>query len=234
MTYGLIFSAGKETRFDDDKPKALSIIGDVCLLDHNVSCLSKYCDIVYIVCNHDNKCWFDGYNTITIDSGYGCGDAVLQALANIHFNYSDNVYIAWGDCVLSNEVILRTQSTIGNGNKDCVVIPCTFEHNPYVRLIPCEHQHAKVEFAKYGEVNGSGFHDFGIFHGRANYILQYLSQFHAKIYDKNANKYVHKHNNEMQFLDVLNETDIEVLLLPFDDAIVKSFNTKEELKKIRL
>lgn len=231
MTTGLIFSAGKETRFDDARPKALSMIGDVCLLDYNIACLSKYCDEVYVVCSRQNKDWFEHYETITVKSGYGCGNAVLQALSQIPSNYSDHVFIAWGDCVLCDEVLKETKSKFEHCRH--LVIPCAFEHDPYVRLVKNDNS-IKVEFKKYGEVKGDGFHDFGVFFGHLRYIRYYLNEFHKKIFDTNTYEYTHKHNNEMQFLDVVNETNIEVALLSFEDISIKSFNTKEELKNIRL
>lgn len=230
MRYGLIFSAGKETRFDDDKPKSLSTINGKCLLDHNIEVLEHFCNSTLVVCSTNNQHYFEGYDKIVIDSGKGCGDAVFQALQKFYFFPNDSCIILWGDCV-SQESICKRMVEFYN-NKE-VVIPCFYENEPYVRLsyrqIP--NKSINVEFGKYGEVSGPGFHDFGIFLAPCRYLLYYLDDFATKIKGKNG-EYSHKHGNEMQFLDLFNETDIYGELLEIQDVKPLSFNTKEELYEL--
>lgn len=233
MIYGLIISAGKETRFHDSKPKALSMIGNVCLLDHNIACLKNFCDKVVVVCNNENEQWFGKYEHIVITSGFGCGDAVLRALDEFSFDATDQVFVSWGDCVLSNKVLQNTKEKVGD--KHCLGIPCAIEQKPYVRLVKHDNKgNVRVEFGKYGEVNGSGYHDFGVFYGYAKYIRFFLYVFHDKAFDCESGQYKHRHGNEMQFLDVCNETDIDVMLIPMNESKAQSFNTKYELKSIKL
>lgn len=235
MTYGLVFSAGKETRFDDKKPKTLSMIGDICLLDHQISCLKPFCDEVFVVCSVENECYFDKYNKIVISSGYGCGDAVWKALNKINMSYFTKVFITWGDCVVNCEVLKEMYYNCISGlYRNTVIIPCSYEKNPYVRIIPMSNGKVSVEFGKYNEVKGPGLHDFGVFLGYGIVIEKFLNDFHGNIYNNKTMTYIHKHNNEMQFLDVFNETEIKAHLLQIDGIPIQSFNTKEELKKIKL
>lgn len=228
-TYGLIFAAGKETRFEGDKPKALSMFGDVCLLDYNINILKRYCDRVFVVCNEQNKKWFATYDTIVIESGKGCGHAVLTALETIN---PERVVIAWGDCILTEDVIAKTLNVATFD--DCLFIPCVYEDKPYVRIErSIGNKRGFVEFGKYNEVTGGGYHDYGCFVCNRMYLLMHLFSFHKKYYKKGIDGYVHKHGNEMQFLDVINETKIRYACVAFDYE-AKSFNTINEQKNITL
>lgn len=228
-TIGLIFSAGKETRFDDDKPKALSMIGDVCLLDYNIGILKRHCNHVYVVCSPSNECWFFNYETIVIRSGNGCGDAVYKALRQLK---SCNVIIAWGDCVLNDDVVSRMLET-SNEESNTLYIPCVYEERPYVSLCLDEDNNVRVYFGKYGETTSPCFHDYGCFVSNRDYLLGFLEEFHARFFDYSTMSYKHKHGNEMQFLDVVNETDINTRIIELNIK-ASSFNTIEELKRIEL
>lgn len=226
MVYGLIFSAGKESRFKSDIPKSLSPYKNTTVLDHNIEVLSKYCDTIFVICSNDNKAFFDRYNTITIDSGFGCGDAVLKALTKIDFTPYDKCFIQWGDCIAQKSVI----GQICDMNcDDRVIIPCTIEDSPYVELTQMEDS-ISVQFKKYNEPTKRGYHDFGLFYCSPTYLFPYLCYFSTSILLNNA--YIHKHDNEMQFLDVFNETDIKGAIVEIEDCKTISFNTIEELIKL--
>lgn len=233
MTYGFIFCAGNETRFDGDKPKSLSVINCECLLDNNIILLSNYCNKVFVVCSNTNNHHFDGYDKIVIDSGKGCGDAVLKALGQFVFLPYDRCIILWGDCILQESVI--KQMMLNSDIKNHVTIPCHYEEKPYVRLTYSNQDCStiKVEFGKYNEVCGPGFHDYGLFLSYANYLKYHLNLFCLEIIDENGD-YKHKHGNEMQFLDVFNETEIQAKLIEIQDVKPLSFNTKEELYELKL
>ena len=228
-TIGLIFSAGNETRFNGTKPKALSMIGDVCLLDRNVEILKRHCNHVYVVCSPSNECWFFNHETIVIRSGNGCGDAVYKALRQLT---SCNVIIAWGDCVLDDDVVSRMLET-SSKDSNSLYVPCVYEKNPYVSLCMDENEKVFVSFGKYGETCPQGLHDYGCFYSNRDYLFGFLSEFHNKFFDYSTLTYNHKHGNEMQFLDVINETDIDTRIIELDIK-ANSFNTIEELKQIEL
>lgn len=232
MTNGYIFSAGKETRYSSLVPKALARINGVSLLDHNISVMSSICDgDIYVVVSKDNKCFFNGYNVIEIDSGKGCGDAVMKAIS---FNDRENCMISWGDCILDYRVVSETYTHfMFYKQKNCkVVIPCSYEDRPYVRLEQDKNNKIKVEFSKYGEVNQPGLHDYGFFIANSSSLLLELKEFQRKIMV--GDEYRHKHGNEMQFLDVFNETDLTGEIIQIDYCKPKSFNTKDELNELRL
>jgi len=69
-----------------------------------------------------------------------------------------------------------------------------------------------------------------LFYCNTGYLYKYLEIFANKITVNNS--YVHKHNNEMQFLDIFNETDIDGYIqeMYINDY---SFNTIDELEKIK-
>lgn len=226
MIYGLIFSAGKETRFDDEYPKCFSLFNGTSFLDRNISSLNNICDKVLVVTSVDNEQFFKEYEHISIESGNGCGDAVLKALQQLSLSEDDYCFIQWGDCLCrSIEDIYKTYFLM---ELNCIVIPCSWEKNPYVTLYE-EDNKISVFFSKYGETNEEGFHDSGTFFGKAKYIREKLIEFQSKIII--GDKYVHKHDDEMQFLDLFNETDAKGLIFPTKLKTI-SFNTKEELKNL--
>ena len=85
LLYGLIIAAGNQTRFNYDIPKALVKINDVNLLDLNINYMKSYVDKIYVVCSFNNDKYFSNdINKIVIESGKGCGDAVMKALSKLH------------------------------------------------------------------------------------------------------------------------------------------------------
>lgn len=61
-------------------------------------------------------------------------------------------------------------------------------------------------------------------------MYKYLKEFADKI--TIDNKYHHKHNDELTFLDVINETNIEAYV-KITDLQDYSFNTVEEYNKLK-
>jgi hypothetical protein len=183
------------------------------------------CDRTVVVVSPENKEWFNDYDTIIINSGLGCGDAVMKALEVLNPNNDDECFIVWGDCICQ---CIGTLSIFGS-NSERVLIPCVWEKSPYVSIESFEDGSIKVLFSKYGEVSEPGFHDLGVFYGNAQLILTKLKEFAKKIEKKGW--YVHKHGNEMQFLDVFNETDIKGSIMPVNRKAI-SFNTIEELNSL--
>ncbi len=223
MIYGLIIAAGKQSRFESDIPKALVPYKGRRLLDINVDIMKSVCDVVYVVVSNENKELFDGSNRISIDSGYGCGDAVYKALCCLNITDEDTVFIQWGDAT-NDAFIFRMLKY--NYTGEGVIIPCVWEDNPYVQVKPVDENHVKVLFSKYKEPITAGWHDLSLFYGNALQIWKYLNQYSKVAFDNSA------HGNEMQFLDVFNYTDITAEVMPVVDYKSFSFNTKEEYLKL--
>lgn len=226
MIYGLIISAGNQKRFDSKKPKALldTPTGET-LLELNMTNMHEVCDLVYVVCSTQNQSWFDTPDKIVIESGKGCGDAVMKALQQLPLQPRDTVFIQWGDSYQKVSLYrLLLEAYIGK-----FLIPCQREDNPYVCIVP-ERRGVEVYFSKYGETCPSGYHDLSLFYGNAMELLSYLEEFRDLI-EKDGN-YIHKHGNEMQFLDVFNETIMPAHVCEVSDYQGFSFNTKDEFKNI--
>ncbi len=227
MIYGLIICAGKQSRFKSDIPKALMQINGTSLLERNIKAMTPYCDEIYTVCSTENQHHFKTPNKIVINSGKGSGDAVLKALEKLHIAPDDSCFIMWGDS-LQNSTIFAVLKKNYHGVS---LIPCTYEENPYVQIIPMKKDKVLVRFSKFGEPISAGFHDLSIFYCNAIELLEKLKEFQHKILDLDEN-YVHKHNNEMEFLDVFNETDLRANILDLKYYKAFSFNTLEQFQKL--
>ena len=226
MIYGFIIAAGKQSRFNSDVPKALSMVGDKTLLDINLSRLRRVCNKIYVVCSRENKDHFNGnYDKIVIKSGFGCGDAVLRALESIDMDDpNDTCFIQWGDSLVDSglykEMIDQYQGKW--------VIPCEKVDNPYVQIVQNEDK-INVRFSKYGEHTSKGLHDLSVFYGS---MLKFKNRALAFRYNKFDGKvYNHKHGNEFQFLDIFNDTTLGATAYE-TQYNGYSFNTVDELEEI--
>lgn len=230
MIYGLIIAAGKQTRFDSKKPKALVEYKGKPLLDHNIDNLSRFCNVVYVVCSRENSIWFNNYNKIVIDSGLGCGDAVWKALNCLKpFGLTDYAFIQWGDCFVDPDVY-RCCIEESKSATDAVIIPCQWEVNPYV----CFEQSSNlvnVKFSKYEETPNEGFHDLSLFYAPAFKLHDSLSQFQSEYYEDGFYNFPN-HGNEFQFLDIFNCTLTSAKIVDLTDKHLHnfSFNTLDEYR----
>ncbi len=228
MIVGLIISAGNQSRFKSEIPKSLMPVGDRPLLQINIDRMSKFCDKVMVVCSFANEHFFTDEilgdaQKIVIESGKGSGDAVWKALNQIAVSSEDTCYIQWGDCLQDDVVYSRIKDNYSGE----MVIPCTKEKSPYVQIIPVENDCVRVHFSKFNEPITEGYHDLSVFYGNAMLLKNKLSEFSRKITDENGN-YVHKHKNEMEFLDVFNETNIKAKVVEITNYNDFSFNTLEQ------
>ena len=194
------------------------------LLDYNMFNMKAVCDKIYVVCNPKNEHFFIDYPHITIKSGLGCGDAVLKALKILNPKKKDTIFIQWGDSIQEMWIYIA----IKNKLKKDIIVPCFKCEKPYVQVIP-ELNGIKVRFSKYNEEISSGYNDCGVFYGNAKEIKKKLKEF-AKKTKKNG-KYVHKHGNELIFLDMFNETNIKTDVLFMDNYKGFNFNTIDEFNE---
>ena len=228
-TIGFIIAAGKQTRFESAIPKPLMEYKNtgVTLLDLNITNMKTVCDEIIVVCSQENHQYFEKYNPMIITSGQGCGDAVWKAISRFSPDPTDMCFIQWGDCVHEQQIYSR----IKNAYDGVWIIPCVTEDKPYVQIKP-DRDNVLVSFSKYGEYTGRGFHDLSVFYGNMQVMLDSLTVFRSTIWDKNLLKYSHRHNNEMLFLDVFNETDIPAQILEIESYKPFTFNTLEEFNKL--
>ena len=229
MVYGLIISAGKQSRFESETPKALMSYGNCTLLDINIANMKVTCDEVYVVVSKENQQWFDGYHKLVIESGNGCGDAVMRALSQLELDDDDTVFIQWGDCFHK----LNIYQELRNRYVDKWLIPCVKESSPYVQIIPYEHNQIEVRFSKYDEPITEGYHDLSLFYGNAKEMLHNLTNFaNGTLSYEPGTLYKHKHGNELQFLDVFNETFLRGEVIEFQDYEDNSFNTLAQFNEL--
>lgn len=230
MVYGLIIAAGKQSRFSEATPKALMAYKNSTLLDINIENMEAICDEVYVVTSYENTQWFKGHQQLVIESGYGCGDAVMRALALLKLNSDDTVFIQWGDCLHTKQIY----RDLKNIYVDKWLIPCVREDNPYVQVVQEADYKIHIYFSKYNEPITGGYHDLSLFYGNAVELQQKLVSFADSI-RSNENKihlYKHKHGNEMQFLDVFNETNLKGQIIEYTEYDMFAFNTVEEFTKL--
>lgn len=229
MTYGIIVCAGNQSRFKSATPKALVEVNGKSLLQYNISALAPFCDEVIVVCSTNNHQHFTknhlgSASKMVILSGKGSGDAVWQALNNLPIKSDDTCFILWGDCLQKSATYARLQNAYQGTN----LIPCVREASPYVQICEKSSGGVSAKFSKFNEPITNGFHDLSTFYCNALDLKTHLNQFHDQIADK-AGNYTHKHNNEMEFLDVFNDTNIKAQILEFENYQEFSFNTLEQL-----
>ena len=103
MRVGFILTAGKQSRFDSQIPKALSRYNGLSILDINIDIMKHYCDDIYVVCSDINKKYFYKYKIIVTKKNMGCGDTVTKAIDYYINEYkpSNNTecIIQWGDSI---------------------------------------------------------------------------------------------------------------------------------------
>lgn len=227
MVYGFIICAGRQSRFKSETPKALVNINGKTLLQINQDAISGFCDKIFVVCSVENEAFFNCKNKIVIESGKGSGDAVWQALETIKINSGDTGFIIWGDSLQSSKVA----SFLKKNYKGKTIIPCVYEKSPYVQIKQKSKDSVMINFSKFGDSITAGYHDLSIFYCDLSELILKLREFGNRIKDAKGN-YIHKHGNEMEFLDVFNETDIKVELLEFKQHKDFSFNTVEQLNQL--
>lgn len=230
MIYSFIMCAGKQSRFKSELPKALMPFKNYgTILEANIKTSLQFCDKVIIVSSLDNYKYFEKYkndnvDVIKIESGFGCGDAVYKALYNTYcISKEDTCFIMWGDSIqIDKQVFLKCLLKYHND----VIIPVKWEKNPYVQIKHLKEKAIGVLFSKYKEKINSGMHDLSIFFGNYKKIRSYLAKFRKKILING--KYVHKHNNEMLFLDIINEVKGTYKIVEINNHKDLSFNTLEQ------
>lgn len=226
MTVGLIISAGNQTRFNSEVPKALAKYKGKPLLEHNIENLKTVCDNIVVVVNYIKEPLYYSYNHVVIPSGSGCGDAVLKGLLEANIDANDTVIVQWGDTLHTPELYKQLVNTYNEHKK--WIIPCVMEEHPYVQIVP-HVDSVRAMFSKYNDPISEGYHDLSVFCGNAGIMIEALQEFAHKHLSTSADHlYEHPHNNELQFLDVFNEMGVPAKILDMGSYKDFSFNTIEQ------
>lgn len=232
MVYGFIVCAGNQSRFKSDTPKALVDIKGKTLLNRNIAAMSPYCDRIFVVCSILNeskfieKTFLPGEKMV-IESGKGSGDAVWQALENLNIKEGDTCYVQWGDSMQRGNIY----QLLKDSYKGKTLIPCTLEENPDYEVFPDGAGGVRVNFSEFNEpVNKPGYQGFSLYYCDAYTLKFCLREFHNAIMTEDE-EYNHKHDNEMVFLDVFNETKLPAEVLEVRGYKEFYFKTLEQLEE---
>ena len=229
----MIIAAGKGSRMGNI-PKCLSKVGDKSNLLNTVIQAEKagyrQC---YIVTREELSDlyideligweWFCQY--VIIESGKGCGHAVMEALKIIP---AQDLVFCWSDVYFKDEKLLLELKE-KNLQSSCL-IPVVYEDDPYAWFHIKENSMIRsANFRKRGESIKRGLHDQSIFKINSTVILSSLSFCH-RVLDKGG-QYM---NGEMIFLDVChflwnNNTPAHFYITEHKTL---GFNTIEELNFI--
>jgi len=235
---GIILSAGKQSRFKANYPKALAPYKDITILQENVNIMKKYVKkVIVLVSEHENF----HYNEIKdaticpIESGGGSGHTLFEFLNNSDIMSpisNDYLLIKWGDCLHNDEELYKA---LVNAPKNYISLcPLTLEKNPYCQFkLNSDKSIYKVLFSKNNDpIDEEGYHDLSIFLW-SPIIKFFLLQFKDKyrIIDRLYNTV----SNEFDLLYLYNyypELASSSKGFVIDNYITLDFNTVEDLKKL--
>lgn len=240
MIIGFIIAAGKQTRFNSEKPKALAMFGDHSALDHNCDLMQRYCDEIYVVCSKYNKHYFEKSHSsytdlIVVDPLLGCGDSIYRALKDYinskNPNKNTTCIIHWGDSYQTEEVY----NSIDFDNNKGIQVPCCVEKNPYVNFLTVGTKIVEVQFSKYGEIEKDtvGYHDCSLFYGNIYYIYEKCKEYYDTYFSEAGQNYIsYNHGKDFNFLDIFNRFSASGYICELSGKAVKSFNTIDELSRV--
>lgn len=211
-----IIAAGNSKRMGGI-PKALSFVNDIPNLENTlvkateskvfdkivvVSNKTHYKDFVFIIDKCKKKYNIDNITCVWIESGRGCGHAVMEAMNTLIPLQLSELTLCWGDVYFKDSSIFNEII-----KQDLIytefIMPVVYENNPYVWIEPISVNNLKlkwVNFSKRGEISECGYHDKSLFRFNFMTIYNSLKTMH-NVLDKNGVYY--NENKEMVFLDVI-------------------------------
>ena len=167
---------------------------------------------------------------VSINSGYGDGHALMEALTQIQFT-NNKAIVVWGDVYIENGMIFKE---LVSYEDQCynVIVPVCKEDSPYVTILADQNMNITgADFSKLGEKHFEGLHDQSVFMINKNATLETLETMHNVLW-KNG-RYISE-SKELNFLHAMH------YLYNFDEPATcyiteyptKSFNTIDEVKQI--
>lgn len=236
-----IVAAGKGSRMNHNKPKAMMKIGEEPNVLRTIRLAFEHYDVIYVGVNEDHMdAWmpirkeidkFEGkVIMMSFKSGLGDGDAVMKML--YHPAYIGQPFsmttIVWGDTVFKN-----SKTFAGAASAEHSYIPVYHEEKPYVAIKAVGGELATgALFSKFGEVHGPGFHDQSLFVYKSEDLETALNAVHAAGFRNGKYDYP---GGEMSLLSTINylyNTGRGMRLSQCILEISKSYNTFEEYSAI--
>lgn len=229
----LIVAGGKASRMNF-APKAASLVNGVPNLYNTVEKALPYFDKIITISNAEyaqiysdiTKEFGEKVSVSVIESGRGCGHAVLESLRIIK-DFESETVVCWGDAYFNDEKIFEEiLSTNMLGSP--LLIPVVKEEDPYVWFETEDNSVVAARFSKFGEKSLVGFHDQSIFKVNKPTILYALQMMHNVL--EKAGKYT----GEMVFLNVCHFLwNIEMPARCYvTEYQTLSFNTESELEEV--
>lgn len=224
MIRGIILSAGKQKRFEGNTYKSLVKIGNKTLLEKNIDVMLKNVDEIDIVIDKEmDSSEFEKiskkYKKVYveyIESGHGCGHALLQYFNEIKIKKDDFSFLIWGDSIQDQDHYYKLcKRQLGS-----LIIPLYNTKNPYVEFEINDYDEIlSVKFSKYGEkINDEGLQDLSMFYFNNAIIYELL-------------RTIKPRNGEISFLELCNSYRIgNSIIIPSGKK--NSFNTTKEYKEL--
>ncbi|MEM2159349.1 MAG: NTP transferase domain-containing protein [Candidatus Nitrosotenuis sp.] len=244
-TYLFIIAAGKGSRFNPNKPKALVEINGVPNIINTINHAKGIFDRIIVVCNVYFRDWFEDVIknrsdvfVLPIKSGLGDGHAIREAIIESPFPISRDIVIMWGDAYVQSPAIFQEirAEEYDSYYGEVGTLPVMLEENPYVAFKLDEENSnycQSVDFSKKGEINVIGYHDQSIFKMNTLELITALDMLHNAFWK--STKYV-TDTGELTFLYVIHyfhNTGKHVKMYQTVNSVL-AFNTVEELNQIEL
>lgn len=236
-----IVAAGKGSRMNHNKPKAMMKIGEEPNVLRTIRLAFDHYDIVYVGINEDHlDAWapiqreidkFEGrVKMIAIKSGLGDGNAVMRMLNHPwYIPYPDSMTtVVWGDTVFQDSQPFYDASFWPRN-----YVAVHHKEKPYVSIKTVGgHIASGALFSKYDEVHGPGYHDQSLFVYRSEDLENALGAIHASGFRNGKYDYP---GGEMSLLSTINyffNMGQGMSVKKYDKEIAKSYNTFEEYSAI--
>ena len=230
----LIIAAGNATRMGNT-PKAIALIDGKPNLLNTVEKARDYFDKIFVYSNDKYVSLYqkilkkeDKAEVIVIESGKGCGHAVMMSLRTLHNSFKNDVTMCWGDVFIKDNKIFEEVQKQDLVNYP-LIIPSVIEDNPYVWFTMNENKAECARFSKNGEIIDKGYHDQSVFRYSPMLVLGALETMNTVL-----NRCGEYSNGEMRFLDVVHYFhNIRYSPLIYETKYpTMGYNTETELKEI--
>ena len=219
----LIVSAGKNTRFGDEK--ALQKINNIENIVNTYNVFSPFSTHMYVAIRQEKEMLYKNVlpkaTFILLTNSFGEGQAVRDSLQQLP---NDKYLIVWGDMVIQDNTFVKPflQETI----EDRLNVLTKYENNPGLCYITDEHSFitAPLHPGKRAFNIPRGINDKGVYVTNRNFILPFLNE--LKVNEDGEYKMLESTISMYQH-------GVPAKAIVIDSTNIQTFNTIQELKKIK-